>query len=166
MATNSRAPVSRWDATAAKGLYTSAAYGAFVVHGAFMSDAAAFGISKTEARGLDPVAGLVLQTSYAMFLGSLPKSKHQRGFLTQAPIGFFLGAGGSTSSQGGSSEGSSVPTGPLVYAGTSGALSVLSGRVSFSLGLTGPCLTVDTACSSSLVAAHLAVSALRLAECP
>ena len=78
MATNSRAPVSRWDATAAKGLYTSAAYGAFVVHGAFMSDAAAFGISKTEARGLDPVAGLVLQTSYAMFLGSLPKSKHQR----------------------------------------------------------------------------------------
>jgi len=118
MATNSRAPISRWDATEAKGPYTSAAYGAFVVYDAFMSDTAAFGISKTEARGLDPIAGLILQTSYAMFLESLPSCKHPRGLLTQAPIGFFLGAGGSTSSQGGSSEASSASA-PLVYAGTS-----------------------------------------------
>ena len=165
MATNSRAPVSRWDTTEATGIYTSAAYGAFVVQDIFVSDAAAFGISKTEARGLDPIAMLVLQTSYGVFLDSVP-SPNGRALLTQAPIGFVLGAGGSTSSQGGSSEGSSAPSGTLVYAGTSGALSVLSGRVSFSLGLTGPCLTVDTACSSSLVAAHLTVSALRLVECP
>ncbi|EGB03805.1 hypothetical protein AURANDRAFT_33486, partial [Aureococcus anophagefferens] len=52
------------------------------------------------------------------------------------------------------------------YSGTSGALSVASGRVSFTLGLTGPCLTLDTACSSSLVAVHLGASALKLAECP
>ena len=53
-----------------------------------------------------------------------------------------------------------------MYSGTSGALSVASGRVSYTLGLTGPCLTLDTACSSSLVAAHLAVSAIKLVECP
>ena len=43
---------------------------------------------------------------------------------------------------------------------------MLSGRVSYSLGLTGPCLTLDTACSSSLVALHSGVSAVKLVECP
>ena len=59
-----------------------------------------------------------------------------------------------------------MPAATSVYAGTSGILSVASGRVAFTLGLTGPCLTLDTACSSSLVAVHSAVSAIELAECP
>ena len=53
-----------------------------------------------------------------------------------------------------------------MYSATSGALSVLSGRLSYTLGLTGPCQTTDTACSASLVAAHQAVSALKLGESP
>ena len=84
-------------------------------------------------------------------------------------VGFFLGMGGRIISSVGTRNESGKLTSermPSVYSGTSGALSVASGRVSYTLGLIGPCLSLDTACSSSLVASHLACSALNLDECP
>jgi acyl transferase domain-containing protein len=38
----------------------------------------------------------------------------------------------------------------------------MSGRVSYSLGLVGPCVPTNTACSSSLVAWHLASRGIAL----
>ena len=113
---------------------------------------------------MDPMAMLVLETTYGALSDSGSDSRDK---LANAPIGFFLGAGGSTGNE---SSGTALPSGakraPSVYSATSGALSVLSGRLSYTLGLTGPCQTTDTACSSSLVAAHQAVSALKLGESP
>ena len=40
------------------------------------------------------------------------------------------------------------------------------GRVSYALGLGGPCVSTDTACSSSLVAVHLAHRGLLNNEAP
>jgi 3-oxoacyl-(acyl-carrier-protein) synthase len=156
LATNSGVPLSRWQ-NAQGASYMSATYGSFAV---FSSDAAAFGISKMEVQGMNPQMMVILETTTCALCASSCRAS-----LVNTPVGFFLGAGGSMSSEG-AGAGAFNSMAPSVYSGTSGALSVASGRVSFTLGLTGPCLTLDPACSSSLVATHLAASAIKLAECP
>ena len=51
-----------------------------------------------------------------------------------------------------------------VFALTGGTLSVASGRLSYVLGLQGPCQSIETACSSSLVAGQCSFHALQYRE--
>ena len=119
-------------------------------------DAGFFGIAPREAVSMDPQQRLVLEVVWE----ALEKAGLQPEALNESSAGVYLGAMRSDYRQSGISLESMDG-----YAETGQASSVLSGRVSYALGLQGPAMTIDTACSSSLSALHLACAALRQGEC-
>src|SRR6202008_2424357 len=103
-----------------------------------------FAIAPREAMVMDPQERLLLESSWEALedAGIDPASLHK------SDTGVFAGVGERN------------------YGPAAGSTqSIVSGRVSYALGLEGPAISIDTACSSSLVAMHLASQALRGGEC-
>ncbi|MCH7517262.1 MAG: polyketide synthase, partial [Bacteroidetes bacterium] len=130
-------------------------------HGSFIEgldlfDAGFFNISPREAQLLDPQQRMVLEVSWQALEHAHIPAEGLKGSLT----GVFIGV----SSSDYSAKLAKLGMGSDTYSGTGGALSAVSGRLSYFLGLQGPCLSIDTACSSSLVAIHAACQSLRLGD--
>ncbi|HEX2049209.1 MAG TPA: beta-ketoacyl synthase N-terminal-like domain-containing protein [Actinomycetota bacterium] len=121
-------------------------------------DAEFFGISPREAQGMDPQQRILLEVAWE----ALDDAGLTRADLEESDTGVFMGILGMDYM--------------LLHSKTSGVegidhyyasgkeFSFGTGRISYTLGLNGPCVMVNSACSSSLLATHLACQSLQTGE--
>jgi 3-oxoacyl-(acyl-carrier-protein) synthase/SAM-dependent methyltransferase len=118
-----------------------------------------FGIAPVEAAQMDPQQRILLEVAWEALENAAiaPQS------LVGSNTGVFAGISTNDYSR------IMLESGGLeavdAYFATGNSPSVAAGRLSYLLGLEGPCLSLDTACSSSLVATHLACESIRRGEC-
>jgi mycobactin polyketide synthetase MbtC len=124
--------------------------------GATTFDPEFFGISPREAVAMDPQQRVALRVSWR----ALENSGINPDDLAGHDVGCFVGA--SATGYGPQMTEFSPHSGHLL-AGT--ALSVISGRIAYTLGLIGPALTVDSSCASALAAFHVATRSVQNGDC-
>ncbi|KAJ1610357.1 polyketide synthase, partial [Cryptosporidium canis] len=155
-------PLVRWDHSKYYcpsiedfGPHYYANYGSFI-DDIDLFDANYFGISPSEAAIIDPQQRLSLMLS----VKSIENAQLNLLRLIGTRTGIYVGCGNSDWAL---MQGNKISASNFVspYTGTSVALSLISNRISYNLGLNGPSMTMDTACSSSLVALDVALQNLK-----
>lgn len=149
-------PLDRWDVAAQEELCGGipVQFGVFLP-GVASFDATAFNLSSTEASLMDPQQRLLLETVAETSFSESEKLINDE---VRTDWGVFVGV----SSNDYARLAARTTRGVTAYSATGTALSVVSGRVSYTMRLKGPAVTVDTACSSSLVSLHMAFTSLSL----
>ena len=152
-------PANRWDVDVGWFEHTTPnkRFGSFI-EGAELFDNVFFGISGQEASAMDAQQRLALEGSWEA-LGSSVRASSLQGDALQS-VAVTVGISYNEYYL------NTAYQGMTAYTATSGTLSVVCGRISFTLGLKGPSLSIDTACSSSLVGAHLAATSFIPGGCP
>ena len=118
----------------------------------YMFDNVFFGLSDEEAMTMNPQGKQILEVAYLALLDAgLDKDS-----VFEKMVDVYIGV-----------ENFSIDLNAEVnvYTSTSVALSCISGRLSFLLGLKGASMCINTACSSSLVSVDLGVKALQGETC-
>jgi acyl transferase domain-containing protein len=127
------------------------------VHDAGDFDAEFFGLSPEEALAMEPQQRLLLEVAW--------EAVENAGIDPHTLRGSSTGVYAGVSYHDYASRLRYTPRELMDYLGNGNAASVASGRVAYTLGLTGAAMSLDTACSSSLAAMHLACRSLRQGEC-
>ncbi|HYO72994.1 MAG TPA: SDR family NAD(P)-dependent oxidoreductase [Archangium sp.] len=158
----SEIPADRWDVDAWYDADPEAPGKMYVRSGGFLREVDRFepqffGISPREAESMDPQQRLVLEVAWE----ALERAGQDASALRNTRTGVFVGITTADYSRV-ILQGAPEDVDAWYASGTS--LNVVAGRLSYTLGLQGPCMAVDTACSSSLTALHLACQSLRNGE--
>lgn len=154
--TSTPIPIERWDVDLQDNLLreSQVRFGSFLF-GVEGFSPEVFGISDKEAIVMDPQQRLLLDSVAESMIDSHTKTHDYSGF------GIFVGASSMDYSKLYSWQRGSF----TAFNATSSALSVVSGRLSYTFGFKGPCATIETACSSSLVSLHMACMSLSFGHC-
>jgi acyl transferase domain-containing protein/NADPH:quinone reductase-like Zn-dependent oxidoreductase/acyl carrier protein len=123
-------------------------------------DAAFFGITPREARSMDPQQRILMEVAWQALEDAGHGSLEE---LDGSPTGVFVGINTDDYSQ--LMMAAQGPEGIDTYFASGSARSIVSGRIAYQFGLTGPAVSLDTACSSSLLAVHQACRSLLEGEC-
>eukprot|EP00966_Prymnesium_polylepis_P212434 4920942-Prymnesium_polylepis.1 len=136
-------PFARWDGKSLPSgvdatLSDRSRYGAFA-HAVQLFDNKRFNISVSEAAAQDPQQRVMLECGYAALHANGLDRNVLLGMGTGVAVGIYATEFAQVLAQ--------SPKARSVFANTGANLAIACGRVSFTLGLQGPCATYETACS-------------------